>query len=103
MVFLNTTSLEEIEASCVLIVWITATLVSNSRLEVVCLLDLLAELLNFPAIVNWMAFFRTRGVAHEAFQYYPSFHLESSLFGFGFSLPCFFSDGSLYAYSWLVT
>lgn len=46
-------------------------------------------------------FFRTRGVVDEAFQYYPSFHLESSLFGFGFSLPCFFSDDSLAAYSWL--
>jgi len=42
-------------------------------------------------------------VASEAFQYYPSFHLESSLFGFGLSLPCFFSDDSLGACSRLIT
>jgi hypothetical protein len=53
MVFLNTTSLEEIEASCVLVVSLTAVLVSNSHVEGVCLLYLLAELLNFPVIVKW--------------------------------------------------
>lgn len=82
-------------------------MVSSSYVEVIYLFDLLAVFLNFPAIVEWfvvlVVFSRTSGVANEAFQYYPSFHLESSLFGFGFSLPCFFSDDSLDACSWLIT
>jgi hypothetical protein len=50
-----------------------------------------------------VGYLRTSGVANEAFQYYASFHLESSLSGFGFSLPCFFSDDSLDACSWLIS
>ncbi len=37
-------------------------------------------------------------MASEAFQRYPSFHLESSFFGFGFSLPCLFRDDSVGAF-----